>query len=167
MQYLDSKVSQSLRKLRNVLLVCTCICLLIGIILLIASFDDEDYLISALIVIVIAISGFVNNILLKGFQKIVETAEFQQADLLKKHEDKKSDYTNKDEKKEKIEMYSWVRKLDSNEEFRIMEIIDKDTFLCVNARNIKGIKLKKCEITKIEIEKESKSFFENSTLLSK
>ena len=73
-------------------------------------------------------TGFVNNILLKGFQKIVETAEYHQADLLKKHEDEKSNHTEKNAKITKGELFIWVRKLDSNEEFRIMEIIDEDTF---------------------------------------
>ncbi|MBQ1191402.1 MAG: hypothetical protein IIX43_03875 [Bacteroidales bacterium] len=84
MQYLDSTASQSLRKLKNVLFVCTCICLLIGIILLIVSFEDEDYLISALIFIVSSISGFVNNILLKGFISITEASECIKADFEEK-----------------------------------------------------------------------------------
>lgn len=152
MNFIDSTASQSLRKLKKILFVCTWFCLFIGIILFCFYIEDEEmeFLISALIFIVSSISGFVNNILLKGFQKIVETAEYHQADLLKKHEDEKSNHTEKNAKITKGELFIWVRKLDSNEEFRIMEIIDEDTFLCVNAKNPKGIKLKKCEITKIE-----------------
>ena len=150
-KYLDNKRSKSIEKISNTLDGIILLCILGMVISLFVGFSEEEGFIYCICFLVSSISLWITNVFLKGFQKIVETAEFQQADLLKKHGNEKSDYIKKNEKKEeKIELYSWVRKLYSNEEFQIIEIIDKDTVLCVNEKNMEGIKLKKCEITKIE-----------------
>lgn len=48
--------------------------------------------------------------------------------------------------KANIELYSWVKEVKSNQEFQVIEIIDEETFLCVNEKHQDGIKLKRTEI---------------------
>lgn len=49
---------------------------------------------------------------------------------------------------DEIELFSWVVAIESMEEFQVIEILDENTFLCVNAKNQDGIKFKKSEIKK-------------------
>jgi ribosomal protein L14E/L6E/L27E len=48
--------------------------------------------------------------------------------------------------KANIELYSWVKEVKSNQEFQVIEIIDEETFVCVNEKHQDGIKLKRTEI---------------------
>lgn len=49
---------------------------------------------------------------------------------------------------DEIKLFSWVIVLESMEEFQVIEIVDENTFLCVNAKNQDGIEFKKSEIKK-------------------
>ena len=55
---------------------------------------------------------------------------------------------NKDIDKNDIELYSWVTEIKSRKEFQVVEILDKNTYLCVNEKNQNGVKFKRFEIEK-------------------
>ena len=57
---------------------------------------------------------------------------------------------NKEQIKTDIELYSWVKEIKSNQEFQVMEIVDKNTFICFNASNSDGIKLQRSDIEIVE-----------------
>lgn len=62
---------------------------------------------------------------------------------------KEHDYKNKTTKnKNDIELYSWVIEIKSRKEFQVIEILDKNTYLCVNEKNQNGVKFKRFEIEK-------------------
>ena len=72
---------------------------------------------------------------------------------------KEHDYKNKTTKNNKdidkndidkndIELYSWVIEIKSRKEFQVIEILDKNTYLCVNEKNQNGVKFKRFEIEK-------------------
>lgn len=53
---------------------------------------------------------------------------------------------NKVDSSTKIELYSWIKAINPNQEFQIMEIIDENTFICVNENFPNGIKLRKANV---------------------
>ena len=68
---------------------------------------------------------------------------------IKEHDYKnKTTKNNKDIDKNDIELYSWVIEIKSRKEFQVIEILDENTFLCVNKKYQEGIKLKRFEIEK-------------------
>lgn len=60
----------------------------------------------------------------------------------------KTTKNNKDIDKNDIELYSWVIEIKSRKEFQVIEILDKNTYLCVNEKNQNGVKFKRFEIEK-------------------
>ena len=84
MIYLDSTASQSLRKLKKVLLYCSYACLVIGAIAVIAAISDDDPPFLGLFLFVSGIYGLIGNILLKGFISITEASECIRADFEEK-----------------------------------------------------------------------------------
>lgn len=58
--------------------------------------------------------------------------------------------SNKKQIRTDIELYSWVKEIKSNQEFQVMEIVDENTFVCCNANNPDGIKLKRIDIEVID-----------------
>jgi hypothetical protein len=68
---------------------------------------------------------------------------------IKEHDYKnKTTKNNKDIDKNDIELYSWVIEIKSRKEFQVIEILDKNTYLCVNDKNQNGVKFKRFEIEK-------------------
>ena len=68
---------------------------------------------------------------------------------IKEHDYKnKTTKNNKDIDKNDIELYSWVIEIKSRKEFQVIEILDKNTYLCVNEKNQNGVKFKRFEIEK-------------------
>lgn len=68
---------------------------------------------------------------------------------IKEHDYKnKNTKNNKDIDKNDIELYSWVIEIKSRKEFQVIEILDKNTYLCVNEKNQNGVKFKRFEIEK-------------------
>lgn len=68
---------------------------------------------------------------------------------IKEHDYKnKTTQNNKDIDKNDIELYSWVIEIKSRKEFQVIEILDKNTYLCVNEKNQNGVKFKRFEIEK-------------------
>lgn len=68
---------------------------------------------------------------------------------IKEHDYKnKTTKNNKDIEKNDIELYSWVIEIKSRKEFQVIEILDKNTYLCVNEKNQNGVKFKRFEIEK-------------------
>ena len=68
---------------------------------------------------------------------------------IKEHDYKnKNTKNNKDIDKNDIELYSWVIEIKSRKEFQVIEILDKNTYLCVNDKNQNGVKFKRFEIEK-------------------
>lgn len=68
---------------------------------------------------------------------------------IKEHDYKnKTTKNNKDIDKNDIELYSWVIEIKSRKEFQVIEILDKNSYLCVNEKNQNGVKFKRFEIEK-------------------
>ena len=68
---------------------------------------------------------------------------------IKEHDYKnKTTKNNKDIDKNDIELYSQVIEIKSRKEFQVIEILDKNTYLCVNEKNQNGVKFKRFEIEK-------------------
>ena len=61
---------------------------------------------------------------------------------------KKNTKNNNDIDNNDIELYSWVTEIKSKKEFQVIEILDKNTYLCVNEKNQNGVKFKRFEIEK-------------------
>ncbi len=49
-----------------------------------------------------------------------------------------------------IELYDWIKVIKTNEAMQVMEVIDNDTYLCVNPEHPDGMKLKRHNIEIIE-----------------
>lgn len=56
----------------------------------------------------------------------------------------------------KIELYSWIKAINPNQEFQVMEIIDENTFVCVNGKYPNGLKLRRANIEFVIDESENK-----------
>ena len=86
-------------------------------------------------------------IMTNGTEKIREFLEIIVS--IKEHDYKnKTTKNNKDIEKNDIELYSWVIEIKSRKEFQVIEILDKNTYLCVNEKNQNGVKFKRFEIEK-------------------
>ena len=68
---------------------------------------------------------------------------------IKEHDYKKKNTKNKNViDNNDIELYSWVTEIKSKKEFQVIEILDKNTYLCLNEKNQNGVKFKRFEIEK-------------------
>lgn len=68
---------------------------------------------------------------------------------LKEHDSEQKRKSSEEQPKnnlDKIELYDWIKVIKTNEAMQVMEVIDNDTFLCVNPEHSDGIKLKRHNI---------------------
>ena len=81
-------------------------------------------------------------------KSIADIEEYKYRKLLKNESNNKNDTVNIKKIDNDIELYSWVIEIKSRKEFQVIEILDKNTYLCVNEKNQNGVKFKRFEIEK-------------------
>jgi hypothetical protein len=77
-------------------------------------------------------------------RKILENDSSRTRDILERMYYK--NFGHRVDSSTQIKLQSWVKVVNSNQEFQVMEIIDENTFVCVNEKHQNGIKLKRSEI---------------------
>ena len=89
-KYFDNRRSISLGGMANVLNVLTVLLLIAAVIAFFCGIAEAADFVFCILFVVSALSLWITNAFLKGFVQLVETAELQKADILKRYEETNS-----------------------------------------------------------------------------
>jgi high-affinity K+ transport system ATPase subunit B len=89
-KYFDNRRSISLGGMANVLNVLTVLLLIAAVIAFFCGIAEEAGFVLCILFVVSALLLWITNAFLKGFVQLVETAELQKADILKRYEETNS-----------------------------------------------------------------------------
>ena len=89
-KYFDNRRSISLGGMANVLNVLTVLLLIAAVIAFFCGIAEEAGFVFCILFVVSALLLWITNAFLKGFVQLVETAELQKADILKRYEETNS-----------------------------------------------------------------------------
>ena len=89
-KYFDNRRSISLGGMANVLNVLTFFLLIAAVIAFFCGIAEEAGFVFCILFVVSALLLWITNAFLKGFVQLVETAELQKADILKRYEETNS-----------------------------------------------------------------------------
>ena len=89
-KYFDNRRSISLGGMANVLNVLTVFLLIAAVIAFFCGIAEEAGFVFCILFVVSALLLWITNAFLKGFVQLVETAELQKADILKRYEETNS-----------------------------------------------------------------------------
>lgn len=89
-KYFDNRRSKALGTVALILDIITILVLVGGVISFFVGMSEGGFFALSIYFLVLALCLWITNAFLKGFEKLVETAELQQADIFKRNEENNS-----------------------------------------------------------------------------